>query len=183
MKTIYGLHFEPSQLRLPGRSRLFETRRFRLGICHQLSVGNRVVDGAGNPRCEPTRELVSKELLPAFVVNLAAQIRPELFCDIRHRIPPDLCTPDARSGCQRLTLPRVIAVSGYCGRNRTADDLRKIELTIPGIAAGENNPAYRVTCPAPGPSLSHLVKAWILVEQGRSNGARKVTLDRAVGKC
>jgi len=69
---------------------------------------------------------------------------------------------------------------GNSGGNRIASDLRRVELTLPGIGAGNNEPAERITGASPESSFSQLKIARILPEHGRKNSLRHEVPDRVV---
>src|ERR1700693_3201103 len=102
----------------------------------------------GNPRTQ----LLLLLLVPAKpVVNVG----PKLLHFIGYPIPHDLRGPDAH--CVRETPVLCGMVErGNPGTSRIACDLGRVELTLPGIGARDNEPAERVTSASPESSFSQL---------------------------
>lgn len=77
-----------------------------------------------------------------FLLQLAANVRPELFHYDRQSVVPNLRSPYIHGVPQIPIRPWVVAIRGNVGRKSTAYDLREVELIVPGIGAGDNDPAY-----------------------------------------
>ena len=77
-----------------------------------------------------------------FLLQLAANVRPELFHYDRQCVVPNLRSPYIHGVPQIPIRPWVVAISGNVGRKSTAYDLREVKLIVPGIGAGDNDPAY-----------------------------------------
>src|ERR1700733_416644 len=75
----------------------------------------------------------------------------------------------------------MIAIGRNTGGQGTPEDLRNIELMVPGIGAGDQDPADRVCGTMNKATLAQLEIARVLMKHGRKNGAGHEVLDGSVG--
>ena len=94
---------------------------------------------------DPRTQLLLLLLVPAKpVVNVG----PKLLRFIGDPIPHDLRAPDGHDVRETPVLCGMVG-RGNSGGNRVACDLGRVELTPPGIGAGDNEPAERITGASP----------------------------------
>src|SRR5690349_22279709 len=92
----------------------------------------------------------------------AMNVGPEFFHHDRHRVPPDLCSPNAQRVAEVAIFAGMVRKGRDAGRNRTAHDFGIVELSVSRIAAGKEDAANRVFCSMGETAFAQLVEPWIL---------------------
>lgn len=116
------------------------------------------------------------------VVKMAANVAPEFLHDKRDRVVADLRAPHLRRIQDGAVASRMVAVSGYGGRHRAAENFGKVELGASRIGAGDENAADRVSGSMPKASLAEMIVAGILLENRREHGLGHKVFNRAIGE-